>query len=48
VPLRVAAVLAAAVGQNAQQLDLMAVEERQHPVIEEIGGRGRRFAIVQL
>jgi hypothetical protein len=32
VPLRVAAELAAAVGQHAQQLDLVLLEERQHPV----------------
>ena len=48
VPLRIAAVLAAAVGQHAQQLDFMAVEERQHPVVEEIGRRDRRLTIVQL
>ncbi len=47
-PLRVAAVLAAAVGQHPQQLDLVAVEERQHAIVEEIGGRDRRLAIVEL
>ena len=48
VPLRVAAVLAAAVGQRPQQLDLVAVKEGEHTIIEEIGGRDRRLAIVEL
>ena len=47
-PLRIAAVLAAAVSKHSQQLDFMAVEERQHPVVEEIGCRDRRLTIVQL
>ena len=38
---------AAALGQHPQQLDLMAVEERQHAVIKEIGRRDRRLPIVQ-
>ena len=38
VPLRVAAILAAAVGQRPQQLDLVAVKEGEHTIIEEIGG----------
>jgi hypothetical protein len=37
-PLRVAAIFAAAVGQHAQELHLMAVEERDDAVVEEIGG----------
>jgi hypothetical protein len=44
----IAAVLAAAVGQHAQELDIVAVEERDHPIIEQIGRRDRRLAIVQL
>ena len=48
VALRVAAVLAAAIGKHAQQLDIVLIEERQHAVIEQIRGRDRRFAIVQL
>jgi hypothetical protein len=39
---------AATLGQQPQQLDLMAVEEPQDAVIEEIGRRDRRLAIVQL
>ncbi len=35
-PLRIAAVLAAAVGQHTQQLDVVLVEERQRPIIEQI------------
>src|SRR5262249_10048503 len=37
VPFGIAAVLAAAVGQHPQQLNLMGVEEWQHPVVQEIG-----------
>src|SRR5262249_32605933 len=42
----VAAILAAAVGQHAQQLDLVLLEERQHPIVEQIRRRNRRLAIV--
>ena len=48
VALRVAAVLAAAIGKHAQQLDIVLIEERQHAITEQIRGRDRRFAIVQL
>ena len=48
VPLRVAAILAAAVGQYAQQLDIVLLKERYNPVIEQVRCRDRRLAIVQL
>src|SRR3981189_2352391 len=48
VPLRIAAVLAAAIGQYAQQLDVIALEQRDHTVVEEISRRNRRLAIVEL
>jgi hypothetical protein len=38
-PLWVAAVFAAAVGQYAQQLNLMAIEERNHSIIQDVGRR---------
>jgi hypothetical protein len=34
VPLRVATILAAAVSQHAQQLDIVLLEQRQHPIVE--------------
>ncbi len=48
VPLRVAAVFAAAVAQHAQELDLMLLEERQHPVVEQVGRCDQRLAVVEL
>jgi hypothetical protein len=48
VPFGIAAILAAAVGQHAQQLNLMAVEERQYPIVQKIGRRDRRLAIIEL
>ena len=48
VPLRIAAVLAAAVGSRTQQLDVMAIEEGNDPVVEQIGRCDRRLAIVEL
>jgi hypothetical protein len=48
VALWIAAILAAAVGQHPQQLDLAAVEERKDPIIEQIRRRDRRLAIVEL
>src|SRR5262249_9774419 len=39
----VAAELAAAVSQHAQELDIVLLEERQHPVIEQIGRRDGRL-----
>src|SRR6478609_7005739 len=48
VPLRVATILAAAVSQHAQQLDIVLLEQRQHPIVEQIRGRDRRLAIIKL
>ena len=47
-PFRIAAELAAAVRQHAQQLDIVLLEERQHTVIEQIGGGDGRLAVVEL
>src|SRR5262249_27866477 len=47
VPFGIAAILAAAVGQHAQQLNLMGVEEWQDAVIQEIGRRDRGLAIIE-
>jgi hypothetical protein len=41
VPLGIAAVLAATIGQHAQELDIVFFEERQHPVVEQIRRRDR-------
>src|SRR5215831_12823817 len=46
-PFRVAAELAAAVSQYAQELDIVLLKEWQHTVIEQIGRHDRRFAIVE-
>src|SRR5579863_4302824 len=46
-PFGVAAVFAAAVGQHARELHVMALEQRDHAVIDEIGGRDRRLSIVE-
>src|SRR5262249_23826463 len=48
VPFGVAAELAAAVSQHAQELDIVLVEERQHSVIEQIGGGDGRLAVIEL
>ena len=48
VPLRVAAILAAAIGQHAQELDLVAVEERDHAIVQKVGRGDRRLAIIEL
>ena len=47
VPLWIAAVFATAVGQHAEQPNLVAVEEGDHAVVEEIGCRDRRLAIIE-
>ena len=47
VPLWIAAILAAAVGQHPQELDLLAVEERNDPIIEQIRRRDRGLAIIE-
>src|SRR5262249_2152945 len=48
VPFGVAAELAAAVSQHAQELDIVLLEEWQHTVIEQIGRRDGRLAVVEL
>src|SRR5262245_18207152 len=48
VPFGIAAKLAAAVSQHAQQLDIVLLEERQHTVIEQIGRSERRLSVVEL
>ena len=48
VPLRVAAVFAAAIGQHSAERDDVLLEERQHPVIEQIGRRDRRLDVIEL
>src|SRR5262249_19051577 len=45
VSLRVATILTAAVGQYAQKLDIVLLEQRQHPIIEQICRRDRCLAI---
>ena len=47
-PFGVAAELAAAVSQHAQELDIVLLEEWQHTVIEQIGRRDGRLAVVEL
>src|SRR5262249_36534608 len=44
----IAAELAAAISQHAQELDIVLLEEWQHSVIEQIGRRDRRLAVVEL
>ena len=48
VPFGVAAELAAAASQHAQELDIVLLEEWQHAVIEQIGRRDGRLAVVEL
>ena len=48
VPFGVAAELAAAVSQHAQKLDIVFLEEWQHTIIEQIGRRDGRLAVVQV
>src|SRR6201982_3162791 len=47
VSLRVATILAAAVGQDAQKLAVVLIEQRHPPIIEQIGRRDRCLAIVK-
>ena len=42
-----AAKLGAPIGQHARQPDAVLVVERYHPVIEDLGGGDRGFAIIQ-
>ena len=46
-PLGCAAVLGPAVGQDAIQRAFMLVEERQPPIIQQIGRRDRRLPIIE-
>ena len=48
VALRIAAVLGAAVGQDAQGPDVVGIEERDHPVVEQLGRADRRLTVVEL
>jgi hypothetical protein len=48
VPFGIAAELAATVSQHAQELDIVLLEERQHTVIEQIGRRDGRLAVIEL
>src|SRR5262249_38330862 len=48
VPLRIAAILAAAISQYPQQLDVMAIEEGNYSIVEQIGRGDRCLAIVEL
>ena len=43
-----AAELGATIGQHAGQPDTVLVVKRHHPVIEDLGGRDRCLAVVQL
>ncbi len=45
---RLAAILRASIGQHADHTHVVLLEERQHPVIEQIGRRDRRLDRVQL
>src|SRR5262245_66461241 len=47
-PFGIAAELAATVSQHAQEPDIVLLEERQHTVIEQIGRRDGRLAVVEL
>src|SRR6516165_1166994 len=48
VPFGIAAELAAAVSQHAQELDIVLLEEWQHAVIEQIGRRDGHLAVIEL
>jgi hypothetical protein len=48
VPLRVAAVFAAAIGEHPAERDAALLEERQHPVIQQIGRGDCRLDVVKL
>jgi hypothetical protein len=45
---RVATILPAAVGQYAQKLDVVLLEQRRHPIIEQICRRDRCLAVIEL
>ena len=48
VPLGIAAIFTAAVGQYPQQLNVEAFEQWKHTIVEQIRRRDRRLAIVEL
>jgi hypothetical protein len=48
VVLGVAAILGAAIGQDPAERDLVLIEERDHPVVQQLGGGDRSLAVVQL
>ena len=48
VPLRVAAVFAAAIGQHPAQRDAVFLVERQHPVVQQIGRGDGVLTVVEL
>jgi hypothetical protein len=43
-----AAELGATIGQHAAEPDSVLIVERHHPVIEDLGGSDRGFAVIQL
>src|SRR6185295_7012785 len=47
-PLGIATVLAAAVRQHTHELHVVALEQGDPPIIEQIGRRDRRLAVIQL
>jgi hypothetical protein len=47
VPFGIAAELATAISQHAQELDIVLFEQRQHTVIEQVGRRDRRLSVVE-
>src|SRR6266700_3797902 len=48
VPFGIAAELATAVGEHAQQLGIVLLEEWQYPVVQQVGRGDRRLAVIQL
>src|SRR6266536_5659291 len=47
VPFGIAAELAAAVGEHAQQLGIVLLEEWQYPVVQQVGRGDRRLAVIR-
>ena len=47
VPFRIATGLAAAISQHAQERDILLLEERQHPVIERLGGSAAVMGVLR-
>ena len=48
VPLGAAAILGAAVGQHAAEPDVVLVENRHDPIVQQVGRGDRCLAVVQL